>query len=162
VIPSEPLLVGVLFLTSPSFCIVQLISYVLSNASQDMSGATEKSVFKSPNVFFEVFDHPEHHYYLRLSLRCILSNITKDTANNISTNGYVDKQALKLNCQIGLNLFSLQWQIVVRSIGGLFIEFLEICEALLMSIYNLRNIEMDLFVVLILIMLMIWKRRGLS
>jgi hypothetical protein len=134
---------------------VQLISYVLSDASQDTSGAAEKPVFKSPNVFFEVFDHPEQHYYLRLSPRCILSNITKDTANNISRNGYVDKQALKLNCQIGPSLFSLQWLIVVRSIGGLFIEFLEICEVLLMSIYNLRNLEIDLLVVLILIMLMI-------
>jgi hypothetical protein len=50
----------------------------------------------------------------------------------------------------------------VRSIGGLFNGFLDICEILLMSDCNLGNLEMDLLVMLIIIMLVIWIREDLS
>jgi hypothetical protein len=43
------------------------------------------------------------------------------------------------------------WLILVRSIGGLFSEFLDICEVLLMHVCNLGNLEMDLLFMLILI-----------
>jgi hypothetical protein len=47
------------------------------------------------------------------------------------------------------------WLILVRSIGGLFNGFLDICEVHLMLVCNLGNLEMDLLVMLILIMLVI-------
>ena len=42
-----------------------------------------------------------------------------------------------------------------KKLGGLFSGYLDICEVLLMHVCNLENLEMDLFVMLILIMLVI-------
>lgn len=44
----------------------------------------------------------------------------------------------------------------------MFSGFLDICEILIMQVCNLENLEIDLFVMLILIMLLIWIRGGLS
>jgi hypothetical protein len=41
-------------------------------------------------------------------------------------------------------------------------DFSDICEVLLMPVCNLENLEIDLLVMLILIMLVIWIRGGLS
>lgn len=49
---------------------------------------------------------------------------------------------------------------MVRSIGGLFDNFLDICKVLLMHVCNLGNLEIDLSVMLILVMLVIWIRGG--
>jgi hypothetical protein len=49
---------------------------------------------------------------------------------------------------------------MVRSIGGLFDRFLDICQVLLMHVCNIGNLEIDMSVTLILVMLVIWIRGG--
>jgi hypothetical protein len=52
--------------------------------------------------------------------------------------------------------------IIVRSIEGLFDDLLDIYEVLPMSVRKLKNLEIALLVMLILIILVFWKKEEIS